>query len=140
MKVSREIKKTEAINRMRAMDIIPDAINQFKNDDVVMISIMAAEPPFGGLYWLGDEEKEMVREFEQEYNALVYLVVRSFTNIGTMDNIFYVSDHQDEWFMDNADIDERYACVYVINHDMPDCNEFGSIAWKSIGGGILRVF
>lgn len=140
MKVSREIKKVEAINRMRAMDIIPNAINQFKNDDVVMISIMAAEPPFGGLYWLGDEEKEMVREFEQEYNALVYLVVRSFTNIGTMDNIFYVSDHQDEWFMDNADIDERYACVYVINHDMPDCNEFGSIAWKSIGGGILRVF
>ena len=136
MKVSREIKKEEAIKRMKAMNIYSDAIKQFKNADIVMVS----EPPLGCLFWLNDEEKEMVSKFEQENNALVYLVVRSFTNLGTMDNIFYVSDYQDEWFMDNADIDEHYACVYVINHDMPDCSEFGSIAWKSIGGGVLRVF
>ena len=136
MKASREIKKEVAIKRMRAMHIIPDAIKQFKNDDVVMVS----EPPLGGLYWLNDEEKKMVHEFEQENNALVYLVVRSFTNLGIMDNIFYVSDYQDEWFMDNTDIDEHYACVYVINYDMPNCSEFGTIAWKSVGGGVLRVF
>ena len=136
MKVSREIKKEEAIKRMRAMNIYSDAIKQFKNADIVMVS----EPPLGGLFWLNDEEKEMVSKFEQENNALVYLVVRSFTNLGIMDNIFYVSDYQDEWFMDNADIDEHYACVYVTNHDMPDCSEFGSIAWKSVGGGVLRVF
>ena len=136
MKVSREIKKEEAIKRMKAMNIYSDAIKQFKNADIVMVS----EPPLGGLFWLNDEEKEMVSKFEQENNALVYLVVRSFTNLGTMDNIFYVSDYQDEWFMDNADLNENYACVYVINHDMPDCSEFGTIAWKSIGGGVLRVF
>lgn len=136
MNVSREIKKEEAIKRMRAMHIIPDAINQFKNDDVVMVS----EPPFGGLYWLNDEEKEMVRKFELENNTLVYLVVRSFTSIGRMDSLFYVSDHDEEWFMDNADIEENYACVYVINHDMPYCSEFGPIAWKNVSGGILRVF
>ena len=136
MNVSREIKKEEAIKRMRAMNIYSDAIKQFKNADIVMVS----EPPLGGLFWLNYEEKEMVSKFEQENNALVYLVVRSFTNLGTMDNIFYVSDYQDEWEMDNADLNENYACVYVINHDMPDCSEFGSIAWKSIGGGVLRVF
>ena len=136
MNVSREIKKEEAIKRMRAMHIIPDAIKQFKNDDVVMVS----EPPLGGLYWLNDEEKEMVSKFEQENNALVYLVVRSFTNLGTMDNIFYVSDYQDEWEMENEDIKDNYAFVYVVNYDMPDFSEFGSIAWKSIGGGVLRVF
>ena len=136
MKVSREIKKEEAIKRMKAMNIYSDAIKQFKNADIVMVS----EPPLGGLFWLNDEEKEMVSKFEQENNALVYLVVRSFTNLGTMDNIFYVSDYQDEWEMDNADLNENYACVYVINHDMPDCSEFGTIAWKSIGGGVLRVF
>ena len=136
MKMERKIKKAEAIKRMEAMGIIPDAIKQFKNDDVVMVS----EPPLGGLYWLNDEEKEMVRKFEQENNTLVYLVVRSFTNIGRMDNLFYVSDYDEEWFMDNADIEENYACVYVINHDMPDYSEFGTIAWKNVGGGILRVF
>ena len=136
MKVSREIKKEEAIKRMKAMNIYSDAIKQFKNADIVMVS----EPPLGGLFWLNDEEKEMVSKFEQENNALVYLVVRSFTNLGTMDNIFYVSDYQDEWEMDNADLNENYARVYVINHDMPDCSEFGTIAWKSVGGGVLRAF
>ena len=136
MKISREIKKEEAIKRMKAMNIYSDAIKQFKNADIVMVS----EPPFGGLFWLNDEEKEMVSKFEQENNALVYLVVRSFTNLGTMDNIFYVSDYQDEWEMDNADLNENYACVYVINYDMPDCSEFGTIAWKSVGGRVLRVF
>ena len=136
MKISREIKKEEAIKRMKTMNIYSDAIKQFKNADIVMVS----EPPLGGLFWLNDEEKEMVSKFEQENNALVYLVVRSFTNLGIMDNIFYVSDYQDEWEMDNADLNENYACVYVINHDMPDCSEFGTIAWKSVGGGVLRAF
>lgn len=136
MKVSREIKKEEAIKRMKAMGIIPDAVKQFKKEDIVMIS----EPPLGGLYYLNEEQKEMVKNFENEWNALVYLVVRSYTNIGIMDNIFYVSDHADEWEMDNDDISSNYALVYVVNHDMPDCSEFGTIAWKSVGGGVLRVF
>lgn len=136
MNVSREIKKVEAIKRMKAMGIFPDAIKQFKNSDIIMVS----EPPLGGLFWLNDEEKEMVRKFEQENNALVYLVVRSFTNLGIMDNIFYVSDYQDEWEMENEDLKDHYSFVYVVNHDMPDCSEFGSIAWKSIGGGVLRAF
>ena len=136
MKISREIKKVEAIKRMKAMNIYSDAIKQFKNDDIVMVS----EPPLGGLFWLNDEEKEMVSKFEQENNALVYLVVRSFTNLGIMDNIFYVSDYQDEWEMENEDLKDHYAFVYVVNYDMPDFSEFGSIAWKSIGGGVLRVF
>lgn len=129
-------KKEEAIKRMKAMGIIKDAIKQFEEDDIVMIS----EPPLGGLYWLDEKQKGMVAEFEKEYNALVYLVVRSYTNIGVMDSIFYVSNYEEEWFMDNADIEENYACVYVVNHDMPECSEFGTIAWKNVGGGILRAF
>ena len=136
MNVSREDKKVEAIKRMRAMKIFPDAIKQFAEDDVVMVS----EPPIGGLYWLNDEQKKMVQDFENEWNVLAYLVVRSFTNLGTMDSIFYVSDYEEEWCMDDADIKENYACVYVVNHDAPDCSEFGTITWKHAGGGILRVF
>ena len=136
MNTPREIKKAEAIHRMRCMGIIKDAINQFDKEDIVMV----CEPPIGGLYWLNDEEKKMVQEFEQEHNALVYLVVRSFTNIGQMDNIFYVSDHEEEWYADRDDIAENLACVYVKNYDMPDCSEFGTIAYRGVGGGILRRF
>lgn len=135
MNITREIKKEEAIKRMKALDIIDDAMNQFKNEDIIMVS----EPPFGALYWLDDEEKEMVEEFEEEYDALVYMVVRSFTNFGKMDSLLYVSDYEEEWEMDNADINDGYVMSYVINHDMPDCSEFGSIAIRSVCGGLLRI-
>ena len=136
MNISREDKKIEAIHRMKCMGIIKDAIEQFKEEDIIMV----CEPPIGGLYWLNKEEKEMVQEFEQEYNALVYIIVRSWTNIGQMDNLFYVSDYKEEWEMDRDDIEENLACVYVKNHDMPECSEFGTIAYKGVGGGILRRF
>jgi len=142
MKVSSEIKKEEAIKRMKKMGVFDETIRQFEEDNLVSMS----EPAqmfgikIGALYWLDDEQKRIVKTFEEEHNALVYLVVRSYTNMGIMDNLFYVSDYKDEWFMDNADLDEKYACVYVVNHDMPDCSEFGSIAWREASGGILREF
>lgn len=133
--ITREMKKEEAIKRMKALGIIDDAIKQFKNDDVIMVT----EPPLGGLYWCSDEEKEMVRKFEEEHNALVYMVVRAFTQFGKMDSLLYVSDWQEEWEYENEDLRDGYAMSYTINHDMPDCSEFGSIAVKPMFGGLIRI-
>lgn len=135
MNITREMKKAEAIKRMKALGIIDGAISQFKNEDIVMVS----EPPLGGLYWLNDEEKEMVRKFEEKNDALVYMVVRAFTQFGKMDSLLFISDYEDEWEMDNEDLKDGYVMTYTVNHDMPDCSEFGSIAIRSAGGGILRV-
>ena len=133
--ITREMKKEEAIKRMKALGIINDAIEQFKNDDIVMVT----EPPLGGLYWLTNEEKEMVREFEEEHDVLVYMVVRAFTQFGKMDSLLYVSDWQEEWKYENEDLKDGYAMSYTINHDMPDCSEFGSIAVKPMFGGLIRI-
>ena len=64
MNVSREDKKEEAIKRMRAMHVFNDAIKQFAEDDTVMVS----EPPLGGLYWLNEEQKQMVQDFENDWH------------------------------------------------------------------------
>lgn len=133
--ITKEMKKEEAIKRMKALDIINDAIEQFKNDDIVMVT----EPPLGGLYWLTDEEKEMVRKFEEEHDVLVYMIVRAFTQLGKMDSLLYVSDWQEEWEYENEDLKDGYAMSYTINHDMPDCSEFGSIAVKPMFGGLIRI-
>lgn len=135
MKVLRDDKRLEAIKRMKKMNLFAPAIKQFAEDHTVMMS----EPPIGGLYWLNAEQKKMVQDFENEWNALVYLVVRTHTNLGIMDSLFYVSDHKEEWSMDNDDLAENCACVYVVNHDMSDCSEFGTITFRNVGGGILRV-
>lgn len=135
MKITREIKKQEAIKRLKTMDIIEDAINQFVDDDIVMVS----DNPFGMLYWLNDDYKKLVAEFEAEYNGLVYIANYCVTEFGRLLSLFYVSDYDEEWVMDNEDIAEGYAMVYCINLDCPDFSEFGSIAYESINGGIKRI-
>jgi primosomal protein N' len=81
----------------------------------------------------------LVEDFEAEYDALVYLVVRSYTEMGVLDSYFYVSDHKEEWDMDYDDLSDGYAMVYVYNQDEPAFSEFGSIGWREAGGGIVRT-
>lgn len=135
MNISMEVKKAEAVDRLRRMDIIEDAIIQFYEDDTVMVS----KNPYGFLDELSDEQKELVKEFEAEYNGLVYLVNRCNTEFGELLSLFYVSDHEEEWDMDNEDIESGYAMVYCINIDCPDFSEFGSIAFRPVNGGVKRI-
>lgn len=135
MKISREEKKIEAIKRLKAMGIIDDAINQFKEEDTVMVS----ENPFGFLYWANGKQKNVIKQFESKHNALVYLCNYCPTEIGKFLSLFYVSDHKEEWEMDNADITDGYAMVYCANLNWPDGSEFGTIAFKSINGGVKRI-
>ena len=135
MNVSREEKKIEALGRMMSMGIIPDAVKQFDEDDIVMVS----ENPLGMLYWLNDEQKKLVADFEAEYNALVYLCNTCVTEFGRLFAMLYVSDHKDEWSMDREDIKDGYAIANVVNLDWPEGSDMGSIAFRSVNGGIKRI-
>lgn len=135
MQISREEKKQEAIQRMQKLRIFPGTIQQFEDDGYISIS----EPPFGAFYWADDEDLQRIRAFEAENDALVYLVVRSFTNIGQMDSYLYVSDYAEEWPTDNEDLKNDEPLVYVFNHDMPDCSEFGCIGIEhTAAAGLVR--
>lgn len=131
----REKQKREALIRLKLMDIYPDAIQQFKNRNAVMVS----ERPYGALYELSAEQKEMVTKFEKEHNALVYIITHTFTEFGELYELFYVSDSPDEWEMDKNDILEGYSCVYVNNIDDEYSSEFGSIGIKPVFGGLVRT-
>lgn len=78
-------------------------------------------------YWLDEAQRKRVAEFEEQNNALVYHVIHSYTSIGEMESYLYVSDYPEEWERDREDIKDGQQLVYVFNHDMPDCSEFGSI-------------
>lgn len=134
MNISREIKKEEAINRMKMLGIFPETIKQFKSD---MISY--SEPPLGANYWLDDEQKAIVKKFEEEYNALVYFGIRSYTEFGKLDSFLYVSDHKEEWEMDNTDLKDGYVYAYVYNYDIPEFSEIGGIAVRDRFGGLVRI-
>lgn len=123
MNVTREEKKTEALARMKLWGIYAPIRNQFEKEDLVSESA----PPLGACYWLDEAQRKRVAEFEEQNNALVYHVIHSYTSIGEMESYLYVSDYPEEWERDREDIKDGQQLVYVFNHDMPDCSEFGSI-------------
>lgn len=134
MTISREEKKIEAIARMKLWGIYQPIRKQFEKEDLVSESA----PPLGACYWLEGEQLARVREFEEANNALVYHVIHSFTDIGEMESYLYVSDYPEEWPQDRKGIKDGQQLVYVFNHDMPDCSEFGSIGVALTGAAGLR--
>lgn len=138
MKISRDDKKAEAIRRMELLGVYPETIEQFDKYGYVSIS----EPPMGAFFWAQDDDLKAINEFEHEYNALVYMVVRSyFKELGKMDAYFYVSDYIDEWKIDVDCFKNNEAFVYVFNHDYPMFSEFGSIGIKRTpAAGFVRVW
>ena len=139
MNVSREIKKEEAIKRMKELGLFAPCIKAFKRDEVQL------SEPTGGLYEFSSDKEltAKVQEFEKENNALVYHVIHTHMMLDgeemDMYNFLYVSDYQEEWEMDQNDIKEGYALVYVWNKTIDYFSEFGSIAVKEKFGGLVRI-
>ena len=136
MNVSREIKKAEAINRMQVLNLYNPYIKAFKDKNEIFMSEMT-----GGVYEFSSNTElcNKVKEFEAEYEALVYHVIHTLTEFGELYSFLYVSDHEEEWEMDNEDISEGYALAYVWNQDCDWCSELGSIGVRGKFGGIVRT-
>lgn len=56
-----------------------------------------------------------------------------------MYNFLFVSDYDEEWDMDNADISDGYVLAYVWNTTVDYFSEFGSIAVQDRFGGLVRI-
>ena len=136
MKISKEIKKAQALKRMRLLKLLPNIIAEFEKDDVVHYSEMG-----GILFWLSNHHDwaEFVQRFETKHNALVYHAELSRLEFGDCLSLFYVSDHQDEWERDIEDLKVGYSLCYVWNIDDPECSEFGTIGFKPMTGGVMRT-
>ena len=135
-KVSRENKKVEAIKRMKALGLFKPYIKVFEKYDEVQLT-----EPNGGLYEFSDNEELVakVKEFEEEYHALVYHVIHTYTQFGELYNLLYVSDYEEEWEYDNEDAKEGYVVAYVWNKSDDFFSEIGSIVVKEFIGGLVRI-
>lgn len=134
----REKQKKEAVMRMNMLNILNQTIKEFEKEERINKS------EFGGiLYWLNDEELAKVKEFEEEYNALVYHAIKGVYRMcdsSTMETLdfLYVSAEEEEWEMDRGELKNNYALVYTVSDCCP-CGEFGSIMVKPSMGGLMRV-
>ena len=129
--------EAEAVERMKLLELFPTVINRFINEKVVLTSMHTED--FGVMYWLNEDEKKFVKEFEDETNAVVYHTIKSCTTIGRMLSVFYVSDDESEWKSDREDIKIGEQLCYVKNIDNDDCSEFGYICFLKSCGGLIRT-
>jgi hypothetical protein len=139
MNVSNEIKKAEAIKRMKDLGLFVPCIKAFKRDEVQL------SEPTGGLYEFSSDKEltAKVQEFERKNNALVYHIIHTPAKIDDivmdMYNFLYVSDYQEEYEQDNDDIKDGCVFVYVWNKTIDYFSEFGSIVVQGKFGGLIRI-
>lgn len=135
--ISFEEKKKEAVSRMKSMKMFPEVIKQFSEDGLVM----KTEGCLGGCYYLNDEQKKRVSDFEKKHNALVYHVIMAHTTDGIMESYIYVSDNKEDWASDHDDMNNRRLFAYNYVYDDPICSEFGAIGYRlSPGAGLQRLW
>lgn len=133
-------KLDEAILRMKKLNLFDPIISEFKRDQSLL---QYSEPtPLGGiLYWVKNnpEWEKKIKEFEKKNNALVYHAIHSYTELGELLDLLYVSDNEEEWEYDLEDLENWCALSYCINLTDDMCSEYGTIAIKPAAGGLIRV-
>ena len=128
------MQKQQAIKQMEVLDIYKPYIKAFKDKGVITLF-----ENYGGFYIEESELLTKIKEFEQEYDTVVYAVTHELTTFGELYDFLYVSKYEEEWEMMFEELRLGYANAYVWNKSDDWCSEFGSIAVRSFGGGIKRV-
>lgn len=134
MKVTKEMQKQEALERMKMLQLHKNAINEFRIQGVVNLS-----ERFGVLYWLNEQQQQIVKDFEIRHHAVVYHAIHNFTEFGEMLALLFVSSYQEEWEEEQEELQRGMAIAYVKNLDDENCSEFGSIGIQPSFGGLRRT-
>lgn len=137
MKPNRATKKAEAVKWMQILGLDPDAIRQFEEHDRVLVCSGAA----GRFAEATSSQMQAVREFEQQWDDVVFLIVHSHAFFGRMDSLLFVDNYTDEWPGAREDLKEGYVMTWTINLDQPTCSDMGSIVVeRTASGGLVRRF
>ena len=127
----REKQKAEAVKRLELMGIREDVRKKFEENGTIMFCNNEEFQP------VSDEMSAEIRQFEQQYDATVFLAVRMFSMFGDLDALLFVGKYEEEWEFEQEDLKAGYAMSFCINRDYPDCSEMGSIAFRVTGDGAI---
>lgn len=137
MNISMEKKKEEALKRMKAIGLLPQAIKLFEAKTKWCLS----ETPYGTYFIPNQTIVDHVKKLEEQYNILVYTAMHSYTGFGEIYSFLYVSDNPEEWEKDNQDLTKNEAVAYAYNKDDDNCSEFGYIGFDlTPAKGLRRIY
>lgn len=133
-KATREEMIQEAVERMKMFKMLKSVIKDFQK------GVLNLSENGGCLFWLEDEEKQLVQEYEHRTDTVVFHVIKSHTDIGLMYSLLYVSPYKEEWEEEREEMQEGIHIAYVYNMAWPDCSEAGCISVRPSIGGLKREF
>ena len=106
----REKQKTEAAMRLELMGVREDVRQKFEEDGTVMICI-------DGRYRSIDRWViEAIRHFEWTYDATVFLVLGKGTVAGSMYELLFVGNYEEEWEEEREAIRKGFVDGQIITY------------------------
>ena len=126
--------KDEIIKRMKKLQLHQNVINELMNNN----QLNRSESQLGSLYWLTDEEKDLVDTFERENkDTKVYHIIKTNSKyLGTIYDLLFVSKVERNWNIEEENLDENLVLSFTITN-FP---EKGYIKVKSVNGGLVRLY
>lgn len=124
----------EAKHRLGALGYSPKTVEELSNGflfksegDTVRLSPLTAS------------EMNIVHEFENQHNALVYAVIYTPTRIGDLLHMLFVSDEKCEWIYERDEIRRREPTSFIYNLTYPNQSVTKTIGVSCRNGGLARV-
>ena len=135
----------EAKERMEFLQVSIDDIERFFVDKEVTKVVVDHENMRVGKQTLTEEEKEVIRQLEEERDYLVYYLIQDegmwpdgcrFPRYTAL----HVDKYKDE-YKDKKKYIQMWEIVpaYVINQEEPECSESTEIGFRNVGGLIINV-
>lgn len=139
--MSKEKQKQEALKRMKVLNLMPQVINDFKNNGKLYYSERQNRVFNAVLYWVDNDERftKIVKDFEKKSNNLVYHCQLTHLEFGDCLSLLFVSANENDWETENELLQQGIAFAWVENLDDEWCSEMGSIGIKPSMGGIVRT-
>ena len=161
----KEMRK-EAADRMRLLGLLDEkeqsVIRDFEEEHKVYVSRtrnLYASPMnqgvmVGVLYEWSDEERTLVEKVENQFQILVYHMIRNVTNVGILYAMLSVSSYEEEWTAERKALkgiksDAANPLAYVWNAGLQEeealdlskgFGEWGSILIVEGEGGLCQIF
>lgn len=124
----------ETIERMKLLKLHSNVIREFKEEH----KLNRSESKLGILYWLTDEEQELVTDFEKTHKGLmVYHVIKTLSqDFGVVYDLLYLTEDTDDWKIDREYLKDNLVLSYTVTQ-FAEC---GYIQVKCINGGLARLY
>ena len=113
-----EVRK-EAIKRMKLLELKNEVIQEFKDNNILYVSNLG-----GDLAITDIEQKQLIRELEENKNILIYHLIHQTTQNRDVIYCLFIDSNKENWKADKEDLKNQFALT-ICYTKIKSINEIG---------------